>query len=122
MVLVEDDEDLRFISVAVLRAAGFEVVECASLSEAFVALLHRIPEILLLDRELPDGSGLELARWVRARSSYDAVRIIGLSGTDGPADVQAALDAGCDSFVPKPCAPATLIAEIAAVSLTRSPP
>jgi two-component system, cell cycle response regulator DivK len=121
IVLVDDDADLRFISVVVLRAAGYEILECADLAEAFAALQACIPDIVLLDRDLPDGSGLEVARWMRGRPSYDGVRVIGLSGRTSARDVEAALDAGCDAFVAKPCAPATLISEIAAMSLARPP-
>lgn len=120
VVLLEDDDDLRLVSAEVLRAAGFEVTECPTLVAAFVALRSGpVPDILLLDRELPDGSGLDLARWVRRRPSFDRVSVIGFSGRKTAGDVEAALAAGCDAFVGKPCAPATLVAKIEATSDAR---
>jgi two-component system, cell cycle response regulator DivK len=112
VVLLEDDDMMRVVSAEVLRAAGFEVLECPTLLEGFAALEKRIPDVVVLDRDLPDGNGLDLARWVRRRASLAGVRVIGFSGRKSAQDVEAALDAGCDAFVGKPCAPATLVAEI----------
>lgn len=119
VVLVEDDDDLRLVSAEVLRAAAFDVLECPNLLAAFVAVKSRVPDILLLDRELPDGSGLDLARWVRRRSSFDGVRVVVYSGRKTARDVEAALAAGCDAFVGKPCSPQTLVAEIEASTAPR---
>lgn len=110
--IVEDDEDLRYLCAKVLRASGFTVIECATIAAAMVALEHRVPDAVLLDRELPDGSGLDLARSLRRQRSYDRVTIIGFSGRKSAREIEEALGAGCDAFVGKPCAPATLVAEI----------
>jgi DNA-binding response OmpR family regulator len=113
--LIEDDEDLRSIFANALRQSGYEVVEHASLSEAFAALERNVPDALLLDRELPDGSGLDLARWIRRRRSCDRVTVIGFSGRKTAREIDEALGAGCDAFIAKPCAPAIVIAEIEAL-------
>jgi DNA-binding response OmpR family regulator len=112
IVFVEDDPDLRSLYGEVLRAAGFEVVECPTLESAFSALEVLRPDIVLLDRDLPDGSGLDLARWLRATPSRGGVRIVGFSGRSAPRDVEAAIAAGCDAFVEKPCTPEKLIAAL----------
>jgi len=116
VVMVDDDEDLRMIIRDVLEEAGFEVLECENLSEAFDVLQGIVPDIVLLDRDLPDGNGLEVARWMRGRCAYDGARIIGLSGRNSPSDVEAARAAGCDASVAKPCTAETLVAEIRATS------
>lgn len=116
VVLVDDDGDLRLILRDVLEEAGFTVIECEDLSAAFALLEGTIPDVVLLDRDLPDGSGLEVARWMRGLSAYDGSGIIGLSGRNSPADVEAARAAGCDAIVGKPCTAASLVAEIRATS------
>lgn len=116
ILLLEDNDDLRFLCAEVLRGAGYEVLECRNLEAAFVAVEGRVPDILLLDRELPDGSGLDLARWVRRRSSLDGIRVIAFSARTSPEDVAAAFAAGCDAFVGKPCGPLRLITRIAATA------
>jgi DNA-binding response OmpR family regulator len=104
--LVDDDEDLRMILRDVLEGEGFEVVECEDLLDGLV------PDVVLLDRDLPDGSGLDVARWMRRRTAYDGARIIGLSGRTDRADVAAAFAAGCDAVVGKPCTADALVEEI----------
>jgi DNA-binding response OmpR family regulator len=115
VVMVEDDEDLRFLCAEVLHRAGFDVVACATLAAAHTVLERAVPAVVLLDRELPDGSGLDLARWMRRRRIYDIVRILGFSARRSPEDIEGSLAAGCDAFVAKPCSPSVLVAEIAAV-------
>lgn len=116
VVMVDDDEDLRLIIRDILEEAGFEVLECESLSEAFELLKGLVPDIVLLDRDLPDGNGLDVARWMRSRCAYDSARIIGLSGRNSALDAEVARAAGCDASVGKPCTSATLLAEIRATS------
>jgi DNA-binding response OmpR family regulator len=116
VVMVDDDEDLRLIVRDVLEDAGFEVLECENLATAFALLSGIIPDVVLLDRDLPDGNGLTVARWMRDRHAYDGARIIGLSGRNNPSDVEASLAAGCDAVVAKPCTASVLVAEIRATS------
>jgi DNA-binding response OmpR family regulator len=116
VVMVDDDEDVRLILHDVLDEAGFDVIECEDLATAFALLVGVVPDIVLLDGDLPDGCGLEVARWMRSRRAYDGVRILGLSGRSSPSDVEAAFAAGCDAVVAKPCTAETLLDEIHAVS------
>lgn len=112
VVMVDDDEDLRMIIRDVLEGAGYQVIECEDLAAAFALLEGLVPDVVLLDRDLPDGSGLDVARWMRGRRAYDDARIIGLSGRTDVADVAAALAAGCDAVVGKPCTADALVEEI----------
>lgn len=112
VVMVDDDEDLRMIIRDVLERAGYEVIECEDLATALALLAGLVPDVVILDRDLPDGSGLDVARWMRGRVAYDGARIIGLSGRTDRADVAAALAAGCDAVVGKPCTADALVDEI----------
>jgi DNA-binding response OmpR family regulator len=112
ILLVDDDEDLRLLCAMIFREAGFEVVECSALSAAFFAIQKHAPDIVVLDRELPDGSGLDFARWVRCRPAYDQVRIIGFSGRNSAPEIEEALAAGCDAFLGKPCDLSMLLAKV----------
>jgi DNA-binding response OmpR family regulator len=112
IILVEDEADLRCLCADALKRAGFAVVECPTLASAFSALERVAPGIVLLDRELPDGSGFDLASWMRQRSLYEGVPILGFSGRKSLQDVEAALVAGCDAFLGKPFTVGRLVAEI----------
>ena len=109
IVHVEDDDDLRALCGEILDEAGFEVVGCPTLWAGKVAIRACVPDILLVDRDLPDGSGLELVRWVRNNPSYAGVQILVFSGRKNRDDVESAIGAGCDAFLGKPCAPSMLV-------------
>lgn len=116
VVVIDDDDDLRCVVLDVLEEAGFEAIGCGDLATALALLNGVVPDVVLLDRDLPDGSGLDFARWMRHRPIYDGVRIIGFSGGSSPLDVDASLAAGCDAFVGKPCSLAALMRQIHAKS------
>src|SRR4051812_24357471 len=112
VLIVEDNLDALEMYAIGLRAAGYEVVEAATLSVAEEKAMLRRPHVIVLDRNLPDGDGLDLAaRWRRTRL-FDAVPIIMLTASGARADVERSLFAGCDVFLTKPCAPTLLVEHV----------
>jgi DNA-binding response OmpR family regulator len=115
IVHVEDDEDLRSICGEILHDAGFEVLGCPNLASARIAIEARVPDLLLLDRDLPDGSGLDLARWVRNDPACSGVLIVAFSGRKDKDEIEHAILAGCDAFIGKPCGPEMLVETLKAL-------
>src|ERR671926_552980 len=112
VVVVEDDplqaESLAFI----LRQEGYVVELAATGAEALAFARSRpAPDTVLLDVALPDLSGVEVARRLRAGSS---VPIIMLTARRQETDKVVGLDAGADDYVVKPFAPTELLARIRA--------
>ncbi len=104
VLVVEDNSDALFIYGESLRFAGFEVDEAASIAEAEASVALRVPHVVVLDQRLPDGDGLGLLeRWRRRSSSMREVPVIVVTASGVRQDVEAALLAGADVFVPKPC-------------------
>ena len=101
VLLVDDHELIRHgLRRAFERADDVEVVaEAASLSEARAALARHVPEVLVCDIGLPDGSGIDLVREVRAADK--SIGIVVLTMYSGDDQVLAALDAGASAFVNK---------------------
>jgi two-component system KDP operon response regulator KdpE len=100
VLLVEDNEDARTIYGTYLRRSGYEVIEAPTLAAASAAYDARRPDVIVLDRGLPDGDGLDLARkWRR----HGQVPIVMVTASGQRADVEEALFAGCDAFLTKPC-------------------
>jgi CheY-like chemotaxis protein len=99
-LVVEDDEEQRFLSATLLEESEFNVVECAS-AEAAVAVLHEKPDevgLIFADVELPGNmDGVELAKIARAELPH--VPVIVTSGAGGSRVDE--LPAGAE-FVPKP--------------------
>ncbi|HYM43597.1 MAG TPA: EAL domain-containing protein [Steroidobacteraceae bacterium] len=102
ILVVDDDRTLREIAEAMLANSGF-VVETAPSGEAAVAAcLQRMPDLVLLDVEMPNGNGYQACRGIRALPSGSEVPIVMVTGFDDAASINLAYDAGATDFVVKP--------------------
>lgn len=99
ILVVDDEREIVRILQRSLAAHGYRVFTAGSGHEAIEAMAQHRPDLLLLDLRLPDMSGLEVCRRVRAESN---VPIIVLSVKDTERDKVIALDLGADDYVPKP--------------------
>ena len=110
--LLEDDDTLgRGIAMA-LRGPECAVVCRASLAQAHPALAAEDFDLLILDVNLPDGSGLDLLRQIRSAGS--TVPVILLTANDLELDEVTGLEAGADDYITKPFSLAVLRARVAA--------
>jgi len=105
ILLIEDDPAQRLLLAAYVRQAGFRVEEAGTLAEGRAHAAGH-PSLVLLDLNLPDGDGLELARELIHRA------IPVLVVTSRPCDRLRALELGVDDFVEKPYDPRELLARI----------
>ncbi|MBT2439536.1 response regulator transcription factor [Streptomyces sp. ISL-36] len=110
MLLVEDDEDLRFGVAAALRAAGFAVDEVADLPQADEALFVTAYDCVVLDRMLPSGDAA--AYVAEMRSGGGAVPVLFLTARDTVADRVDGFASGGDDYLVKPFAVAELVARV----------
>jgi two-component system KDP operon response regulator KdpE len=119
-VLVVDDEPqfLRALETN-LRGAGYEVETATSAKEALAAAGLRPPDAIILDLLLPDGTGIEVCRELRAWSEAPIVLV---SAVGDEAEKIAALDAGADDYVTKPFAMGELLARLRAALRRAGPP
>ena len=112
-VLVVDDEPqiLRALKI-ILRDAGFEVLQAASVEEALdTAALHP-PAAAIIDLVLPDGDGIEVTQSLR---EWSKMPILVLSAVGEEDEKVRALEAGADDYVTKPFGPRELVARLRAV-------
>ena len=98
---------------AALRHLGFEVESAATGREALAAAVSNPPSVIVLDVMLPDGSGLDLCRDLRAQRSN--VPIILLTALKEDVDRIIGLEIGADDYLGKPFNPRELIARVRAV-------
>lgn len=118
LLLVEDDQSLGEAVTQHLRARRFDTVWATSLAAARAAIEAQLPDLMLLDLRLPDGSGLDLLRSLaRAPDAQRAhLPVIVLTARDQLRDRIAGLDAGADDYLVKPFDLAELTARIHAVA------
>lgn len=117
-ILVVDDEPqiIRFLRPA-LAAAGYEAIIATTAAEALRLAVTQAPDVLLLDRGLPDRDGKDVIRDLRGFSS---VPVIVLSARDREPEKISALDLGADDYVNKPFGIGELLARIRAVLRSRN--
>ncbi len=100
VLVVEDDETIRFAVEHGLGAHGFAMRSAESAEAAIVALGSEPADVIVLDVGLPSMSGIELAE--RLRAEGDTTPILILSARDGVHDRILGLEAGADDYVVKP--------------------
>lgn len=101
-LVVEDEPSVRGLLAEILEAEGFRVASAASLSGARRALEGGAPALVVVDRRLPDGDGLELCGALRAASPTRHVPVLVVSARGGVVDRVAGLRGGADDYLAKP--------------------
>ena len=109
LLIVEDDRSLN--PGIALSLNNWEVVQAFSLQEARQALSKEL-DLILLDVNLPDGSGLDFCKEVRA---FSRIPIIMLTANDMELDIVTGLESGADDYITKPFSLAVLRARVNAV-------
>jgi two-component system, OmpR family, KDP operon response regulator KdpE len=113
ILIVEDERPLLRALAMNVTARGYDVTEADTGAKALAAAATGEHDVILLDLGLPDVSGLEVIRAVRA---YASTPIIVLSARTGSGDKVAALDLGADDYVTKPFSIDELLARLRAAT------
>ena len=112
ILIVDDMADIRDLYSVYLSKEGFHP-ECAT--NGFEALSKATvmgPDVIVMDLNLPELDGWEATRRLKANDLTRAIPVIALTGLSIAQSKAAALEAGCDGFLTKPCYPDTLADEI----------
>ena len=113
VILVADDmEDIRDMYAHYLTGQGFHAeLACTGLEALSKAsVLH--PDVIVMDLNMPELDGWEATRRLKSNDVTRAIPVIALTGLAVSQSKQAALEAGCDGYLTKPCFPDTLADEI----------
>ena len=112
VLIVEDNELNRKLFVDVLEANGYATVGTDSASEVMaLARAHR-PDLILLDIQLPEISGLEVTRWLKADPDLAAIPVIAVTALAMKGDEAMVRAGGCDDYISKPISVAGFIATV----------
>ena len=100
--LVEDDANLNRINRLALETEGYTVYTALNLAEAREELLKCVPDLILLDVKLPDGTGYDFCKELRRQRRYEAIPILFLTSvTDGAGELEG-LRSGGNDYLRKP--------------------
>jgi CheY-like chemotaxis protein len=120
VLVVEDYQDAREMYAAYLQFSGYRVAEATNGIEAIERANELMPDIILMDLALPKMDGWEATRRLKLDDRTKHIPIVALTGHALAGHAEGARQAGCDSFVTKPCLPDALVAEIRRMLEARS--
>jgi two-component system, cell cycle response regulator DivK len=112
VLVVDDFADNREMYSEYLAFSGYEVIEAKNGKEAIDAAQERMPDIIIMDLSLPVMDGWEATRRLKADERTRRIPVVALTGHALAGHSKGAKEAGCDSFLAKPCLPDQLVAEI----------
>lgn len=120
VLVVDDHEPGRFAKVQYVRRAGYRVLETATGGEAVRLGRAEHPDVVLLDVNLPDISGLEVCRQLKQSGAAPPAQILQLSSTAiSDADRIRGLEGGADAYLTEPVSPEIVLATIEALLRVR---
>lgn len=102
VMVAHNDDDTRYLLRFWLEGNGYSVVEAADGQAAVELTRSRCPELILMSERMPKLGGLEAARRIRQQSVECAFLIVALSSYPTAEAQAAAINAGCDLFIPQP--------------------
>lgn len=115
VLLVEDDEAIAAMLRYNMKSEGFKVEHTADGGEALLLVEETHPDLILLDWMLPNMSGIEICRRLRANEKTRNIPVIMVTARSEESDKLMGLDYGADDYITKPFSPAELIARCRAV-------
>jgi DNA-binding response OmpR family regulator len=115
VLVVEDDADIAALIVRYLAQAGYDSEIIASGGDVLPRVRERLPDLIVLDLMLPQVSGLDLCRALRANPHTASIPIVIVTARGDESDRIVGLEIGADDYVTKPFSPNELLARIAAV-------
>jgi two-component system phosphate regulon response regulator PhoB len=122
VLIVDDEKDLRHLLDFNLKQAGYRTLHAASGEEALTQAARHEPDMILLDLNLPDLSGIEVAKRLKADPETREIPIVMLTARSGEADRIAGFELGAEDYVPKPFSVRELVLRLNVVRRRLSSP
>jgi len=110
ILIIEDNEQNMYLERYLLEARGHRIKEARDGPEGIAAARAAVPDLILLDIQLPGMDGYAVARALRAQPELDVVPIVVVTSYALSGDHAKALLAGCDGYIEKPIDPDTFVA------------
>ncbi len=102
ILVVEDNEANQLLARAVLEMEGYSVEIAGSAPEAVEVLRTSVPDLILMDIQLPGQDGLSLTRQLKTDPTTSAIPVVALTAHAMTGDRELAIKAGCAGYISKP--------------------
>jgi len=121
ILIVEDEPAIQELLAFNVSLCGFKAIQALDVASAMKQINRALPDLVLLDWMLPDTTGVEFARRLRADQRTRNIPIIMLTARTDERDKVMGLESGADDYITKPFSPRELMARIRAVLRRRMP-
>jgi CheY-like chemotaxis protein len=121
VLVVDDHEDTRQMSLLVLRSQGFEALLADSGAAAFSRACDEQPDVIVTDLAMPDGDGWDLLQRLSSDQRTKSIPVVMLTACATEQVRQRARGEGVAAFLFKPCAPDVLAGELRRLAAARAP-
>ena len=102
ILIVEDNEKNMKLARDILQAKGYTTLEAVNGEDGVRLALEHVPDMVLMDIQLPDINGIEAFNRIRANAGTARVPVIAFTASVTPMDRSRITDAGFDAFISKP--------------------
>lgn len=113
ILLIEDNEQNRYLAMYLLEKNGYRVHEANDGPSGILLAQSLLPDVILLDIQLPSMDGYEVARRLREVAALANTPVVAVTSNAMEGDREKSLEAGCTGYIEKPIDPDTFVAEIA---------
>ena len=120
VLLIEDNEQNRYLVTFLLEKNGYVVVAASDAFRGLEIARRFVPEVIVLDIQLPKMDGYAVARALREIDALRDTPIVAVTSYAMPGDREKALEAGCTGYIEKPINPGTFVAELESAMARRS--
>jgi two-component system cell cycle response regulator DivK len=102
ILYVEDNKDNRNLVRRVLMSEGYIYFEAVNAAEAMKTLDEVIPDLILMDINMPDVDGFTLTAQIKMKPGFENIPVVALTANVMRGDREKSLEAGCDGYIQKP--------------------
>ena len=102
ILIVEDNEKNMKLVRDILQAKGYQTLEAGTAEEGIALALERVPDLVLMDIQLPGMNGMQALRALRAEAATAKIPVIAITASVMTQDRQKIMDTGFDGFIEKP--------------------
>jgi two-component system, cell cycle response regulator DivK len=102
ILVVEDQDDNRRIIRDLLSSVGYEMIEALDGAAGVKLAASERPDLILMDIQLPEVSGLEVTKWIKEDDNLKSIPIIAVTAFAMKGDEEKIREGGCEAYIAKP--------------------
>lgn len=112
VMIVEDNELNMKLFQDLLEARGYEILQTRDGMEALKMARAEKPDLILMDIQLPEVSGLEVTKWLKEDDDLKAIPVIAVTAFAMKGDEEKIREGGCEAYIAKPISVSNFLATV----------